>query len=231
MKEGAEIMDGQGTDAARAARYGQALLALESASKSAVRENGNPNRVVFQDGFVIEGRLADEWLRFMRLIQRACRAALDGEEPVHLAARVDMDEVGARWKEAYAAFAGAFDTPLARRRQDDEFASDARRRMKSFDAFVEAGMSAPAGQCPAGWQPMDTAPRNGRKVDLWVVPHDAFANVNAGRIADASFVGGEWRRSVGGGQAPVDDCGTPVAWMAVPDGPATDGNWEKENGQ
>lgn len=37
-----------------------------------------------------------------------------------------------RWDAAYRAFIGAFDTPLARRKQGDEFAEDARLRLRDF---------------------------------------------------------------------------------------------------
>lgn len=35
---------------------------------------------------------------------------------------------------AYRAFVGAFDTPLARRQFDNEYASDARQRLREFNA-------------------------------------------------------------------------------------------------
>jgi Lar family restriction alleviation protein len=36
------------------------------------------------------------------------------------------------WGDAYAAFVGAFDTPAARRKQSDEYANDARDRLRDF---------------------------------------------------------------------------------------------------
>jgi hypothetical protein len=59
----------------RADRYGKALAALDRAAKSAIRENDMPNRVIFKDGFVVEGRAADEWLKFLRLIIDVCEQA------------------------------------------------------------------------------------------------------------------------------------------------------------
>ncbi len=44
------------------------------------------------------------------------------------------------WKDVYASFQGAFDTPVARRKQDDEFASDARRRMREFNEVITFGL-------------------------------------------------------------------------------------------
>lgn len=205
-------------DAGRALRLKRALLALEAAAKSAVHENENPNRVVFQDGFVIEGRLADEWLGFMRLIQKTCRAALDGETVPPLAVRMDMEPVKARWKEVYRALTEAFGA------RDSETAADAVRRMQSFDDFIEAGMAVAADEEDArGWKPMDAAPTDGRAVDLWVVPHDAFENGNAHRITDAVFEYGSWQRSLGGRLVPVEHCGVPVAWMDVPEKPSMRG--------
>lgn len=37
------------------------------------------------------------------------------------------------WNEAFAAFIGAFATPVAKRKDDDEYSVDARERMRSFD--------------------------------------------------------------------------------------------------
>jgi len=37
------------------------------------------------------------------------------------------------WKDAFAAFQGAFDTPMARLRLQDEFSTDARKRMRHFN--------------------------------------------------------------------------------------------------
>lgn len=60
-----------------------ALKALDAATVSAIHENDKPNRVFFKDGFVLEGRAADEWLRFMHLIQTTVRAALSQKETGH----------------------------------------------------------------------------------------------------------------------------------------------------
>lgn len=41
------------------------------------------------------------------------------------------------WQNAYAAFQGAFDTPLARRRDNNEYAADARQRLRTLnDTFA-----------------------------------------------------------------------------------------------
>lgn len=36
------------------------------------------------------------------------------------------------WEESYRAFCGAFDTPAARMKQSDDFANDARERLRAF---------------------------------------------------------------------------------------------------
>lgn len=48
------------------------------------------------------------------------------------------------WDTAYRAFVGAFDTPLARRRHDDEYAADARRRLRDLDEALAAAPTIPA---------------------------------------------------------------------------------------
>lgn len=48
-----------------------------------------------------------------------------------------MDDILAQWKDAYLAFQGAFDTPVARRKDDSEFAQDARRRLREFDELMK----------------------------------------------------------------------------------------------
>lgn len=45
----------------------------------------------------------------------------------------NISEMAREWHEAYAAFKGAFDTPQARMRQRDEYAEDARDRLRAFD--------------------------------------------------------------------------------------------------
>ena len=51
------------------------------------------------------------------------------------------------WADAYRAFLAAFDNPIARRRQDDDFSSDARRRMRDInEAMLAARPAAPAAE-------------------------------------------------------------------------------------
>lgn len=47
----------------------------------------------------------------------------------------DLERVKQAWPDLYSAFKGAFDTPVARRRQSDEYATDARDRMREMDAL------------------------------------------------------------------------------------------------
>lgn len=47
------------------------------------------------------------------------------------------------WAEAYAAFKGAFDMPLARRRDSSEYAQEARRLLREFNDAMHAATDAP----------------------------------------------------------------------------------------
>lgn len=83
-----------------------------------------------------------------------------------------------------------------------------------------AGQSAGSGA--DGWLPIETAPKDGTRVDLWVVPHDAFANGNADRLEARWMERVGWVR-IGGGY--VSECGEPTHWRqrpGAPDEPAPD---------
>ncbi|TPK42264.1 MULTISPECIES: hypothetical protein [unclassified Mesorhizobium] len=67
-----------------------------------------------------------------------------------------------------------------------------------------------------GWRTMDSAPKDGTRVDLWVRPWDAFANGNPARITDAWFEDGEWKRRLAGGWPHnVSRCGEPTHWVPI----------------
>ena len=57
-------------------RVAKALKALDDAVTASLRVNDEPHRVVFRDGFVLEGRPAEEWHNFMMLIRKVARTAL-----------------------------------------------------------------------------------------------------------------------------------------------------------
>ncbi len=43
------------------------------------------------------------------------------------------------------------------------------------------------------WQPIDTAPKDGSKVDLWITPpNGALTTGGYGRVSDCWFSGGKW---------------------------------------
>lgn len=67
----------------------------------------------------------------------------------------------ATWQDAYAAFKGAFDTPVARRKVDDEYAADARQRLAAFNEMLSIEMPAPEDALPAPRDVLSTskAPR------------------------------------------------------------------------
>lgn len=63
------------------------------------------------------------------------------------------------------------------------------------------------------WQPIETAPKDGTKVDVWVRPHDA--NGNPARITGVWFRDGKWKRRLAGWEHDVDARGVPTHWMRV----------------
>lgn len=67
-------------------------------------------------------------------------------EPVN---RQLLDE----WVDAYKSFIGAFDTPISRRRNMDEFSVDARARLRKFDKIIRTIADAEAAQpvVPVKW--------------------------------------------------------------------------------
>ena len=73
-------------------------------------------------------------------IKRAAEAELHRPQPY--TGEVGEALLGA-WRDAYAAFHGAFDTPASRRRQNDEYAIDARKRLHEFDETLTAAVSVP----------------------------------------------------------------------------------------
>ncbi len=77
-----------------------------------------------------------------------------------------------------------------------------------------------AGTAEPAWQPIETAPKDGKRVDLWVRPWDAFANGNPGRITDAWFEDGEWKRHLAGWPHNVSSCGEPTHWMSLASPPS-----------
>lgn len=83
-------------------------------------------------------------------------------------------------------------------------------RLKARVAEMKAG----------GWQPIETAPKDGTKVDVWVCPWDAFANGNAARITNAWFEDGKWKRILSGWTHDIEDCGEPTHWQPLPAPPS-----------
>lgn len=71
----ADLRLGQRAEIQRADTHRDALAMLYMATEGAIEETPDPHRVFFDDGFVIDGRAADEWHKFMMLIQRVCLPA------------------------------------------------------------------------------------------------------------------------------------------------------------
>jgi hypothetical protein len=57
------------------------LAELRDIAKAGIKPNDKPNTVVFPDGFVIEGRAADEWIGFLRLVIEVADKALCTPSP------------------------------------------------------------------------------------------------------------------------------------------------------
>lgn len=80
-----------------------------------------------------------------------------------------------------------------------------------------------------GWQPIETAPKDGTKVDLWVKHIDTPDH----RECDMVMVDGVWRRSCGKVlMSRLEDVLTPTHWMLPPAPPETRrGEREEEIGE
>jgi hypothetical protein len=70
------------------------------------------------------------------------------------------------------------------------------------------------------WQDIETAPRDGTSVDLWVSAPPQMISTGAGRVTDCWFFSGKWWRYDGQGD---EYCRSEVAnathWMPLPEHP------------
>ena len=73
------------------------------------------------------------------------------------------------WAEAYAAFKGAFDMPLARRRDSSEYAQEARRLLREFNDAMHAAPEEPQPAIPPGYKlvPIQKLTANTSGVRIW----------------------------------------------------------------
>src|SRR5687768_15024631 len=55
----------------------------------------------------------------------------------------DLREALTNWPAVYAAFTGAFDTPVERRKHSNEYTEDARKRLREFNDLVLAVLAQP----------------------------------------------------------------------------------------
>ena len=91
--------------------------------------------------------------------------------------------------------------------------------------FTAARLAAPERQ---GWMPIDTAPRNGERVDIWLEPYDAMESGNSHRRPNAYFHAGDWWFS---GNGVAHDVAAShhwrvTHWMPLPTAPSTSGTSE-----
>jgi hypothetical protein len=78
----------------------------------------------------------------------------------------------------------------------------AERRCRKYAALDAAA----AVDGDAGWMPIETARKDGKKVDLWIIPPLGQLSSGACRITDCWFYNGEWR---------TEDAGAPEGWASV----------------
>lgn len=109
------------TDADFNGCHAQAIAALVHLANHPRPTGGNDH---FNTEHLLQ--IAAELKRSLAAIQKA--ATLPAQEPS--AAR--LKELEALWPDTLAAFRGAFDTPVARRHDNSEYAEDARDRMRTF---------------------------------------------------------------------------------------------------
>lgn len=90
--------------------------------------------------------------------------------------------------------------------------------MSSEQAMAYAALAALDAETE-GWRTMDSAPKDGTRVDIWLEPHDAEESGNAHRRTDAYFQSGDWmfRSNSGGGpDVPARYHWRVVAWRHLP---------------
>lgn len=67
------------------------------------------------------------------------------------------------------------------------------------------------------WQPIETAPKDGRDVDLWVI----FDNGEQGRASNSSYEFGRWWSDYCGQLHSSNSDFTPTHWMPLPPPPTS----------
>lgn len=69
------------------------------------------------------------------------------------------------------------------------------------------------------WQPIETAPKDGQLIDLWIAPKDEFTNsaLLPCRVANAYFEDGRWYHT--GARVALRVWHNPTYWMPLPDPP------------
>lgn len=145
----------------------------------------------------------------------------------------------ASWREFAAAFRGAFDTPVARLHQNNEYAEDCRSRFRDLDErmFTAAAIPTSEGYTSDGWRPIATAPKDRLILlglqcsDDWPDGYSAagrwYESIDDapdemghdGGFLDNDFTFFEFPRTFGPNEYRTDGL-QPTHWMPKPDAPA-----------
>lgn len=143
------------SDALSAVEHG--LAAVEPRTVQAEPEEGVALLDEVRRAFTRDDDLPDELLPRIDTYIEGQRAAA-ADDGLTLPVEV-VTQIRAQWADLNAAFKGAFDNPLARRRDDSVYAQDARKRFSEFDETLNDTFQQAAEQSGSGPVPLDSEVR------------------------------------------------------------------------
>lgn len=119
----------------------RSFKAIQKAAHAVSVAVASETHVSIQEAWIAAGGNPDIPATRQELLE-VLRAMDEAEEEADLA-QARLKELERLWPDTLAAFRGAFDTPLARRRDNSEYAEDARDRMRTFNEtlFPEPALS------------------------------------------------------------------------------------------
>jgi hypothetical protein len=109
----------------------RSFKAIQKAAHAVPGGGASETHVSIQEAWIAAGGNPDIPATRQELLE-VLRAMDEAEEEADVA-RARLKELETLWPDTLAAFRGAFDTPLARRRDNSEYAEDARDRMRMFN--------------------------------------------------------------------------------------------------